>query len=166
MYTFFIILTKAPFWVWIVLIMLIKAAIAALKTRTVPLKKLLIMPSIFFLWGFYSLMLRYNIQAICIWPLTLLVGCYIGWQLVKKQKFKIDRKEKTIILPGSPALLLISLPFFIFKFAMNYSYARYPTSISSLTLLDVAVSGIISGQFIGKSLLYYSKFRESVSVEN
>ncbi len=148
-------------WVFIVFGYVLFVGIQALKTRTVPVLRLFILPAIFLLWGVYSVLNKFSSPiTILIWLITLLLGSMLSWLYYRKLKIKVDRQQQTVTLPGSSVTLILILLIFSAKYFFGYLYATDPLAHENLLIqmASLATSGIITGIFVGRTGAYYQKY--------
>lgn len=159
------ILLGTPWWVWIVLGVLLIGGIKSLKTSVVSLWRLALTPFIFIIWSLYSFYTKYGPfrNLYFLWAALGGLGLRIGWGVFAKKHITIDKSTLLAHIPGSRIPLLLSLIFFLFKYGLGVLWALAPET-RSLTLLwiaDVATSGFASGFFGGQFLRvlqhYYKK---------
>ncbi len=159
----FEILKETPWWIYGLFCYLVTLGLKATKRRTIPLKQLFLLPSIFTLWSLYSLATKFqtNIYLSTIWALSILAGYYLGWGLTRPQKLQADKKRRLIVLPGSWAPLISFLLIFSGKYFFGFTYATNPDASHSLAYLgpDIGLSGILTGIFLGKLLCIWHKYK-------
>lgn len=142
-----------PYWVWGIFAYLVYVGIKATKPHAVPVLRMGIIPTIFILWSLYSAFYKCNAcpHYVGLWFLALLMGIYIGYRIALQ--YKINRDANNCIhVPGSFLPLLLSMLFFTLKYMLGVSYALYPILKANMLLLsvDLTVSGLISGIFLGR----------------
>jgi hypothetical protein len=145
------ILQNTPLWVYAVFALLMWFGVQALRSRTVPIWRLLITPAIFILWGVASLVFRSISYPLVVadWAATLAVGAVIAWTMSRLDNVEIDRGRETVSLPASAFPLIRNLLIFSAKYALGVAAAMMPARLSELALWDIAVSGASAGYFLG-----------------
>lgn len=154
-------LKGTPAWVFIIFGYVLFVGIQALKTRTVPIIRLFILPTILFLWGIYTAINKFsNPLTIVAWILALLLGGTLSWLYYRKLPIKVNRQQKTVTLPGSTVTLILVLLIFGTKYLFGYIYATNPLAHTNLVIQisSLVTSGIITGIFVGRAGAYYQKY--------
>jgi hypothetical protein len=149
MQTLQILLAHTPWWVWLVLAVLVALGIQALRPRRVPLARVLVTPIVFSAWGLTSLVLtaRGTPVALLDWAVAAAVGGLLA--LASFRTAGLGVADGLAHIPGSPVPLLRNLSIFVVKFALAVAIARAPAWHQGLVLADAGVSGLIAGYFLG-----------------
>jgi hypothetical protein len=148
------ILTNTPVWVWALLALLLFIGIRALRPATAPLWRMALLPSVFFVWGLSSLYqlhgLRY--ERLLPWVAALACGTVIGLLMAGTQPIQADKTRHLVRTAGGPMTLVLILLIFATKYEFGYLHATRPDLFAEprLWLTEIAVSGVISGMFIGR----------------
>ncbi len=158
METFLGILEETPWWVYLLFIYLVFMGIKALSPRFVPIKKLIILPAVFTVWG--ALGLQWGLGTLLFWLIALAAGCGLGWISVRRWKIRFDRRRDALHLPGSPSTLILALLFFSVKYFFGYYSATQPEIPDGMRLAQAAVSGLLAGMFIGRLFFFWKKHEE------
>lgn len=61
----------------------------------------------------------------------------------------------SIVLPGSPKTLILLMCFFAVKYFFGYLKVAHGFLFEKYGFIEIIVSGIFSGYFIGRSLAYF-----------
>lgn len=143
-----------PMWVWLLLLFLLYTGSKSLFTRTIEVKKLLIMPIIFLV------MTLSHIKDPVMYGIFLALGIIIGFLTCFKAKVMVDREHKLLRLPGSPLPLILIIIVFAESYFYGYEHAVHPEKFESIIFLTVSyiVSGVFSGIFIGRSGTNFYKY--------
>ncbi len=151
------ILKGTPTWVYVVLIFLIYKGIKALKPNTMKLKKLLVLPVVFFIISLHKITNPYY------YILFLLGGLIVGWMLYKKIKIKADKTNYLIALPGSPLPLILIIIAFAKGYYFGYESSVHPEYLKQqwFILLSLITSGFFSGIFTGRAAVFLYKFKKT-----
>ena len=147
----------APWWVWFVLCYICFVGIRAIKSRTVPIPRLFIIPVVFILLKSKAFSIEHP-ATLFIYIAWLLGGCVIGFYFASKTKIKVFKKTKSVELPGSYQTLLLAMSFFIMKFIFGFLQAVDPDLAAKYLGLDVRFNGLLSGYLLGRSLSYLQKY--------
>lgn len=152
-----------PWWVYVLLVYLIKVGVGALKTREVPIRNLFIIPCIFSLMSFHTLLTSFKIDAftLSIWLASLVIGFLIGLIHIHISNMAVDHKKRTIEIPGSWTTLVVILLIFVAKYYFGYELARDPALMEN-TYFEIAaliVSGVGTGIFVGRLAYFLHWFK-------
>ena len=161
--------TQTPWWVYVLFIYLVQRGISASKSQVVSIKKLTILPVVFIALSIHTLMTAFHVNtaAILVWFASIAVGSAIGWLLVCRHQFKVDRKKLLIQLPGSWVTLILILAIFVSKYYFSYQIGSDPAleNQTGFEFSMLAISGICTGLFIGRLLCYFHKLWTCESVD-
>ena len=152
------ILWQTPWWVYVLLYVLIQRGIAASKTQVVPFAKMAIIPAVFTGLSIYTIVTSIGINGLTVttWVAAILAGVAIGWRLLRGVAIRVDRDKYLIEIPGSWRTLILIIIIFSCKYFFGYMAGAQPMMLKN-TFFDVTmilVSGITSGMFIGNFLYY------------
>ena len=158
-------LIHTPWWVYLLLVYLIFIGIKARETGVVSIYKLAILPIIFLMMSIESMTSHFKIESLSIatWLISILIGAIIGILLVYKSKIRVDREKKLLELPGSWTTLILILAIFMAKYYCGYALSKDPGAVinTSTEILVLALSGICTGTFAGRMLIYlYRLYKE------
>ncbi len=155
------ILTNTPWWVFVLFIFLTITGLNATRPRVLPLKRLIILPTIFALWNIAWLAERIqgHFSLFIFWLVGLIVGSFIGWQTVLSWRVHADHVHRTVALPGTWSTLFFIVLVFFIRYFFVYNYEAHPEAADHLFSSDALLSGIITGIFIGRVLEIYRKYR-------
>jgi hypothetical protein len=147
-----------PVYVWILLAYLVSKGLNATKVKPLMLKKMLIMPAIFMVWGLDKMFTRFTNPglAFCIYLLIAGIGTGVGFLLYNGIR-KIFYQNGTYYRSGSYLPLLIMLTNFSIKYVLNVLVVVNPSFYTSTNfcLLYSILSGFSVGLFIGGWLQAY-----------
>jgi hypothetical protein len=151
--------------VFALLVVLVGLGAQALRPRTVAVRRMLIVPAVFFVWGAISLAARAGHPPILLldWLGTAALGAGVGWQMSRLDQFRFDPTNGSVSLPGSTRPLVRNLTIFSAKYAIGVAIALAPRWRVSLVLADIAVSGLSAGYFAGWATRYLLAYRASRS---
>ena len=157
-------LTGAPIWVYFLLFYLVSKGIKALKSHTVPYKKLFYLPILFACFSFYSLSTTvYSLNlALFFYGIFLIFGMILGYLLVKRMTIQIDQEKNLFKLPGTPLTLILILSMFLLKYLSNYLIAVNPL-IKTQALFNgfyFGISGLGTGLLLGRLIRYFKLKRQ------
>lgn len=153
--------TGTPAWVYILFFYLLFIGIKSMKTGVVSLKKLFILPIIFFFMSLHTLLSSFEITvgSIIIYIASLMLGSWFGWLFAKNKVLAFDKKHHLIKLQGSATTLILILLIFSIKYYFGYALSIDPTRVQDMTFRSLMIlsSGIITGIFMGRAFLYLQK---------
>lgn len=160
-YTVTEILRGTPQYVWVLLALLIYRGVKFSKDAPLDLKKMLIMPTIFIIWGLDKMLFRYANPSLdlIVYIGLALIGSAFGY-LLYSQFRTFYMKDQVIYRKGSYVTLVIILINFLVKYTMSVMVSINPLlySNSSYCILRSILSGISVGLFIGGLLhAYYNQ---------
>ncbi len=157
------VLTQTPWWVWVLFLFLVSRGMKALRGGPRPLRKLVVIPLVFSIWGLVELFSRhaYTLPSLLMWGGTLAVGMAAGWALVSRQTITVDRQAGTLVLPGDPSTLILVLALFLGHYILGFLLAMDPQvgQHAPYALVAAALSGGASGIFVGKFAFYLRRYQ-------
>ncbi|TDG81041.1 hypothetical protein [Lentilactobacillus hilgardii] len=88
----FQIIHKTPFWVWVVLVILIKRGTALTVESPVSLKRACIMPAIFIVWGLNTIIYQFGNPNVLLnfYVVSLIPGFFLSYLLYPDLKLKCN----------------------------------------------------------------------------
>jgi hypothetical protein len=149
------IITKIPIFIWPLFVFLLLGGLKARKSGPVPLALLLLVPSLFFLWSFFSFFGKYGADYVLalLWFLCLGIGFFIGFSHIQRLKLRFDKKKRKVELPGSWIPLILSMSIFTTKLSLGIMGGMFPHLNGSLLFLGLELCGtIIPGIFVGRGI--------------
>ncbi len=157
------ILEGTPWWVWVLLVVLVHRGIKALRPTTGPLWRFAIIPVIFLAWGIFTLVTDLGVTALSVgsYLVALLAGIGIGWLMGAGLAVRADRAHGLVEVPGGPSTLILILVIFIVKYTIGVWLGMDPAVAGQawFVLVDCGVSGLIAGMFAGRFGQYLVKYR-------
>ena len=157
-------LAQTPIWVWVLLVFLITRGIAAMKPGETSLGKLLIVPTLFTVWGIWSISTRYGAAPAAWgeWLAGIAVGMGLGWLLLRRATLRINPSTGALWRSADYSLLPLLLVTFLVKYGFEVAFAVSPAlagngGFSAAYLLS---SGLFTGIFIGKYCRYLAASRQ------
>ena len=147
------ILQHTPVWVFVVLAAVIVLGLQALRPRELPVWRLLAVPAVFIGWGILSLIQRsLTSPALAAeWFAAVALGAAIGWAVTRLAGVTFDPSGGFVHVPGTPLTLVRNLLIFLVRYGIAVAAALSVTAAghAQFVTLDVAVSGIVAGYFLG-----------------
>jgi hypothetical protein len=159
-------MTRAPWWVWLLLAVLVISGVMRLRPRSLPLARIVIVPSVFLVWGLGALGLRLADQPTLAlpWLAAALLGSVLGAWTVPAG-IRADREHRRIHVPGTPAPLMASLTVFVLKYACNVAAVLRPDDRALIAVIDMAVSGASAGYFWSGLVRMLLRYRSTPAVK-
>lgn len=149
------ILDKTPFWVWILLVLVIHRGKQTLKDHQISLTKLMISPILFTLFSLYTVHEAFKISPLVCgaWAAAWVMGV-IGALVLhgKNPASVIDRNKNVFLVPGTPLFLIISLLVFGARYALANASVFDPELLveTPFELAMLVVTGGAAGFLVGK----------------
>jgi hypothetical protein len=145
------ILQNSPWWVYVLLVLLIWLGLQALRPRTLPIWRLTILPTVFIGWGIASMFVQSEIPVFLIadWSVAAGIGLIGAWIGTRRVDVTIDRAHRSVTLPGSARPLIRNILIFTVKYAIGVAMALLPGYHQELTIFNIAISGAMAGYFLG-----------------
>ena len=156
------IILNTPIYIWPLLAYILFVGIKALKTRQVPLSKLVIVPVLFAVWSSYSLFARYGMDSSIAssWSLKMGLGIFLGYLTMNKISLKFDKEKKLVELPGTLHSLIAPLLLFSVRYSLGVLYTLHPDWQGHSTLLAFeGIATVISASFVGRLLNILKRYR-------
>ncbi|HEY1722674.1 MAG TPA: DUF6622 family protein [Magnetospirillaceae bacterium] len=145
------IVEHTPTWVFVVFALLVMMGVQSMRPRRVRLVRLLITPAIFIVWGIVSLTSKHAFSTMLLtdWLVTAAVGIAIAGALVRFHALRADRQRLIVQVPGSRLPLIRNVTIFAAKYALAVAAVVATSAADQVAFLDVAVSGLCVGYFLG-----------------
>lgn len=148
-----------PWWVYLLFFYLIKQGIAAMQTRTVSLKRLVILPIVLSVWSVIDLVKFSPVTPglFLVFVLGVGLGMWGGWLLVCNQRITwVNRAEHTVEISGNYSTLIVLLVVFGAKYFFGAAMSENPHWLHELLPLYVLffISAIIVGVLFGRLANY------------
>jgi hypothetical protein len=156
------IVSGAPWWVYILFAYVVSIGIKAIKPRTVPVKRVVMLPLLFVAWSFYNLYARLALgymSLLPLWVVCLGLGACLGVLEVRDWKIAKDRHKGELTIPGNYSTLVLILLIFVLKFFWGYFYATHTTISYRVYFWDVLTSSLVTGFFVGRAWLFFKRYR-------
>lgn len=155
-------LNHTPWWVYLLLVILVRRGLAAARANVTSLWRLAILPAAFAVWDLAAIVENRSVTAwmLLAWLLPLFAGAWLGYLLVRGIAVRADRENWLIGLSGDPTVLPLVLLIFAAKYALGYIGAADPSlgHQPRFLLTDLAIGGFCTGIFIGRFATYLWRF--------
>jgi hypothetical protein len=163
MQTAIAILTRTPPWVFALLALLIWQGCMALRPRSQPLARMLIIPAVFLLMGLSRLALGgRSVDMVLVWTASAAafaaLALYTGPRSVT-----VDGATGRILRPGSVIPLIQNLSVFVLQYAVAVVTAMKLGASWEVALAGQAVSGACAGYFLGWTIALLRSYRARVA---
>lgn len=169
MNTILTILKETPWWVFLLLYILIVIGFKALKKQVVSVKRLVILPLVFIALSVHSIIIAFqlSISSISIWLGSFIVGTLISFFLVYRHKIVVDRKHWLVQLPGSWITLVLILLIFASKYYFSYEMNASPALVKQIgfEFSLLFAYGICTGLFTGRLACYLYRLKTQRSFD-
>lgn len=156
-------LKHTPWWVYLVLYVLVRRGIAARQANVVPLWRLALLPLIFAGLDIQGMVTNPGMTPglLLVWLIALVAGAALGHALTRQAPVRADHAQWLIGLEGDPTVLPLILVIFALKYAVGYLRGAEPTLAgdSAFLLFSQVVGGVSTGIFVGRFATYFLKFR-------
>ena len=147
------ILTHTPWWVFVVLAVLLVTGVQALRPRVVAVWRLFIVPAIFIAWGVLGVVQRSAAVPVLAldWIAAVALGALIGWMTTRLDGLVFDAGAGSVLMPGTAMPLARNLTIFLARYGIAVAAALAATTAirANIVVWDVAVSGLATGYFAG-----------------
>lgn len=146
------ILAKTPIYAWVILVLLIKRGIKATKDSVLSLKRMLIFPIVFIVWGLEKVILGFAFPVISILTYMgmALIATAIGYVLYRHfRQFYVS--DHLIYRSGTYLPMMIMMLNFLVKYILNVVMDIQPKICANLTFnfLYAVICGFLIGISIG-----------------
>jgi hypothetical protein len=156
------VVTHTPVWVFALFAYLVWQGIRSMQPRAQPIWRLLIVPSIFIVWGLSRIgfrqddgwwpLLAWLIGALLLAPLAFFTG---------PRLLSIDRSKGLVTRAGGPIPLIRNMTVFALQYAVAVMAALHLDSHSAGAIIGRAVSGATAGYFVGWAVALLRQYRDA-----
>ena len=145
------ILVHTPVWVYALFALLVFLGAQGLRPRIVTLRRLVILPAVFIVWGIEGLVTKPNFSALLMadWIAAIAAGVALAALIVRFPDLRADRDSRRVHLPASVQPLIRNIVIFLARYSLGVAMAMLPAAREHLAFWDVAVSGLSAGYFLG-----------------
>lgn len=145
---------NTPWWVFVLFTYLVIVGYLASRPRIVPIKKLVILPTLFIALSCFNIYKVFTLtnEHIVIWLGMLVIGFGLGWLQFKKLNIKAIKEQAAIMIPGTWTLLLIIVLIFSLRYYYGYQLALNPNIFNDPKTANILLSayGLTAGLFSGR----------------
>lgn len=147
----FEIINNTPFWVWVVLVILIKRGLSLINDSPASIGRSIIMPFIFVIWGLNTVVNKFASPntLLSFYLVALILGFLFSYLLYMRRSFYVE--DGQLIQEGSALPLVIMLTNFLVKYILNVILAIHPVLYAQMNfnIFYGIVSGFTVGLFFG-----------------
>ncbi|MGC9387287.1 MAG: DUF6622 family protein [Hydrogenovibrio sp.] len=158
-------LTHTPWWVYLLFVFIFYKGVRSLKTRVVPLKKLIIVPLVVSAISLDTLFTQIQLNGLNIVLLSssAVVGLLGGYFMTVRTPIEVDKEHLVYKMPGGVSTLLLIIGVFATKYYIGYEEAVDPTLMQQggFETFVIIASMLLAGLFIGKLLGYAYHYRKT-----
>lgn len=159
MQTAIAILTHTPPWVFALLALLIWPGCTSLRPSSQPLRRMLIVPAVFFLMGLSRLVLgAKSTDMLLVWGASAAVFAALAL-FTGPRSVTIDGETGRILRPGSVLPLIRNLTVFVLQYAVAVVTAMKLGATWEVAAAGQAVSGACAGYFLGWTVALLRAYR-------
>lgn len=162
----FEIINNTLFWVWVVLIILIKRGTSLINDSPASIGRSIIVPFIFVIWGLNTVVNKFASPntLLSFYLVALILGFLFSYLLYMRRSFYVE--DGQLIQEGSALPLVIMLTNFLVKYILNVILAIHPVLYTQMNfnIFYGIVSGFTVGLFFGgiyKTLTAKKQFLKS-----
>lgn len=153
---FFQILRHTPYWVWLVLAMLLWRGALLMRPRQVPRSRVAILPALFVLLSAAGVVAGFGLQpqALICWGAGLVLAAFETHRAGPPRGAQYLAERRSYQMPGSGVPLLLIVLAFSAKYSVGIELALHP-ALRNAPMFAAAVCaayGAISGVFLGRAL--------------
>ncbi|GEB38342.1 hypothetical protein GLI01_23770 [Gluconacetobacter liquefaciens] len=156
------IVSHVPLWVWLLLAYLVWQGSQALSDHTVPLRRVVLVPIVFIIWGLSGLISRSegSMAPSLTWMVAAASLIPAGYRIGPRH-MTIDRARALVHRTGTPWPLVRNVSLFAAQFAIGMAIAMRPEQQFALGLLRAALSGALAGYFLGWALAFRRQYEDA-----
>jgi teichoic acid transport system permease protein len=157
-----------PLWVWPLFAVMLWLGVRNASTRERALAPMFALPAIVLAIGLFNIATSSGDLTLAIpaFVVSLAIGVAIGWNLVPSDVVPL-REQGRVVVPGSAAPLLIVIAVLILRYAIGYTYGRWPElrSDPALTLEFGATGALLAGILWGRALRLVQIYRRPSPID-
>lgn len=162
-----LLLTHTPTWVWALLAGLTILGLSQVRTRTVSLQRVTILPLAMLTLSLYSTLSTFGLQAfvILVWLTSFALSLYLVLNISINSATRYDHNTQQLYVPGSWVPLGLILGIFICKYVVGAGTAMQAELAHNTTfsLSFASLFGGFSGIFLGRAARYWYLVRGAKS---
>ena len=157
------ILSRTPVWVFALLAVLIALGLLQMRTRSIALRRVIILPAVFLLLSLAGVVTAFGWVAVPLlaWAIGYIALLFAAKALTSNQNNRYDFATRTLKVAGSAVPLVLMMSIFALKFFVGASTAMR-TSFAMSDLFPMVISllyGGFSGIFAGRAFKLFQLTR-------
>lgn len=154
------ILLGTPAWVYVLFALLLWLGVSQLRAHAVPVRRIWLTPVVFIIWGLCGLAMHNKGMLISLlpWLVAASVGLLVG--LARRNTLAIDHARGLVMRPASVLPVLRNFMIFAAHYALNVA-ATFNPGEHAIMQVDLAISGVFAGFFLGWLLRFIQHYRVS-----
>lgn len=157
-----IVLSNTPLWVYGLFVFLMWRGVNAMSEAEVSPWRLAMIPAAFTIWGVSGLFQKNGFSSLTVsaWIGAALAGIAVGLALMWRTPITIDRARGIIRRPADYTVLPLILLAFAAKYTLTVTMVMTPAlQVDPLYMAGgMAASGFFAGIFIGKFIVYWTRY--------
>jgi uncharacterized membrane protein len=157
-------IAHTPIWVWPLFVLILYLGARNLKERERTPISLIVLPLVMLGFALVNLVMNSADKTLAIpaFIFSFIIGNAIGWNLVPKS-LAADRERGTVRVPGSVAPLLVVVAIVLLRYAIGYTYGRWPEMRTdpALALEFSATGALLAGIVWGRIVRIAAIYRRS-----
>ncbi|WP_380180545.1 DUF6622 family protein [Kalamiella sp. sgz302252] len=151
-----------PKWVFLLFILLLWLSIKSCFPREVNPRRALISPLAFLALSLHTFMqYPHLVSDMAAWLAGAMIGAALSYSLLQSQRFRLGKNKLTLVAPGTPVILVITLAYFLLRYYLGYQEAlradKQAVPLPQL-LLMFSSAGFITGFFICRAWLLLKNY--------
>jgi hypothetical protein len=152
---------RTPVWVFALFVVLFFLGLQSLRSRTVAIWQVLIVPSVFIAWGIYGLAVRSSTSSLLpwCWAGAVCLSALTSWVFTNLDSMKRDPAHGNVRLEASAFPLFRNMVLFLAKYGVGIAVAYSAFDRRTLYPLDVVISGLSAGYFVGWLMRFAERYR-------
>ncbi|WP_342627782.1 DUF6622 family protein [Nguyenibacter vanlangensis] len=148
------ILSHTPIWIWVILFLLVRRGFAALQPERISIARLFILPLVMIGWSLYALTTQMHDAPAALAGFVgigLIVTVIMHRRIRLADGLVLERGTMTLLRPGMPAILIVSIGGFGVRYALGVEVATNPWRVGDVffTTIYGTMSGLVSGAALG-----------------
>lgn len=157
-------IAHTPLWVWPLFAIVLLLGARNLWPRERPLAPLVILPAILLAFALYNLTASSADPTLVVpaFLVSFAIGIGVGWNLVPKNVVALKGQGR-VRVPGSVAPLLVVIAVIVLRYAIGYTYGRWPQlrADPALALEFGATGALLAGIVWGRILCLVRIYRRA-----
>lgn len=158
-------IAHTPIFVWPLIAVVLFLGARNLWPRERPLSQMFILPAVLLVFAIYNLAAsRADLTLpIAAFAVSFAIGIGVGWNLVPKNVVTVPERG-AVRVPGSAAPLLVVIAIVILRYAIGYTYGRWPELRSDAALaLEFSATGALLAGIVWGRILHFARIYRSAA---